>query len=96
MKTLRDLKLHHRNRTCKRSLTISKLFQQSDLSEDEKAEIRKKSEEAAKEAAEMKPAPKADFCVREWLPYNDYAVPDVLDPIELHWGVPTVQRLWFR
>jgi hypothetical protein len=44
----------------------------------------------------MKPAPKADFCVREWLPYNDYAVPDVLDPIELHWGVPTVQRLWFR
>ena len=44
----------------------------------------------------MKLPPKSDFCVREWVPYNDDAVPDVLDAVGLHWGVPTVQRLWFR
>lgn len=71
-------------------------FQQSDLTEEERSEIRKKSEEATKEAANLKLPPKSDFCVREWVPYNDYAVPDVLDAVGLHWGVPTVQRLWFR
>ena len=66
------------------------------MSEDEKVEVRKKSEDALKEANEVKSQGKAQFCVREWLPYNDYAAPDVLDAVELHWGVPTVQRLWFR
>jgi hypothetical protein len=66
------------------------------LSEEEKAEARKKAEEATKEATDLKSQPKAEYCVREWLPYNDYAVPDVIDAVELHWGVPTVQRLWFR
>ena len=60
------------------------------------AEGEQKASRALKEAADMKPPPKAEFCVREWLPYNDYAVPDVLDAVGLHWGVPTVQRLWFR
>jgi hypothetical protein len=66
------------------------------LSEEEKIDAHKKSEDATKEANELKSQPKAQFCVREWHPYNDYSVPIVLDAVELHWGVPTVQRLWFR
>jgi hypothetical protein len=66
------------------------------LSEEEKSELRKKSEEALKEATDLSSQPKAEFWVREWMPYNDYSVPDVVNAVELHWGVPTVQRLWFR
>ena len=30
--------------------------------------------------------------VREWLPYNSYDVPDVVEAREISWSVPTLQR----
>ena len=30
--------------------------------------------------------------VREWLPYNNYDVPDVVEAREISWSVPTLQR----
>lgn len=79
----------------KKAADLKKQEKRPDLSDEAKEEIVQKAEEALKEAESLKSQPKAEFRVREWMPYNDYAVPDVVQAVELHWGVPTVQRLWF-
>ena len=33
--------------------------------------------------------------VREWLPYNNYTTPELVDPKTCQWSVPTLKRLWF-
>ena len=38
---------------------------------------------------------KVEVIVREWLPYNDYKAPEAVEAVEVHWPVPTIQRLWF-
>lgn len=46
-------------------------------------------------AASSTKVEEVEVCVREWLPYDDYKLPDNVDAIDLSWPVPTVQRLWF-
>ena len=55
----------------------------------------KKAEELLKEANETKIPDHTEIRVREWIPYNDYKLPDVVEAQELGWSVPTVQRIWF-
>jgi hypothetical protein len=33
--------------------------------------------------------------VREWLPYNNYTSPELVEPKTCQWSVPTLKRLWF-
>ena len=35
------------------------------------------------------------FKVREWLPYNNYSTPELVEPKTCQWSVPTLKRLWF-
>jgi hypothetical protein len=66
------------------------------LSEDERKDIQIKIDEANAECESCKVPVKPDYCVREWMPYNNYTEPEIVKPVELHWGVPTLYRLWFR
>jgi hypothetical protein len=36
-----------------------------------------------------------DIKVREWVPYNCYASPEMVSPKTCQWSVPTLKRLWF-
>lgn len=36
-----------------------------------------------------------DIKIREWVPYNCYASPEMVSPKTCQWSVPTVKRLWF-
>ena len=63
--------------------------------EAEKKELISKAEQCVKVAAETKVPDKPEVRVREWVPYNNYTLPDVVEANEIHWSVPTLQRLWF-
>lgn len=54
-----------------------------------------KAETFMKTAADIKVPEKIEIRVREWLPYNNYGQPEVVEAAELNWAVPTLQRLWF-
>lgn len=59
--------------------------------------LQEKLEDANKKLELMeKNAPETmQIKVREWLPYNNYAAPELVEPKTCQWSVPTLKRLWF-
>lgn len=63
--------------------------------EEKAEELRSQANTLMQEANETKLGEMIQFKVREWLPYDNYEKPDLIEACELHWPIPTVQRLWF-
>jgi hypothetical protein len=63
--------------------------------EEDKKDLVAKADAFLKTANETKVPDVPDVRIREWLPYNNYDVPDVIEAKEVSWSVPTLQRLWF-
>lgn len=64
-------------------------------SEEEKSALLAKADTLYAQAAEVTSLAPIEVRVREWTPYNDYSMPEVVPATELPWSVPTVERLWF-
>jgi len=63
---------------------------ESDVLEEKLQDSIKKLELLEKNAPEI-----MEIKVREWLPYNNYTSPELVEPKNCQWSVPTVKRLWF-
>ncbi len=63
--------------------------------EEERKELVEKAEACLKASVDAKVPELPEVRIREWLPYNNYDVPDVVEAKEIGWSVPTLQRLWF-
>jgi len=61
-----------------------------DVLEEKLVDTNKKLELMEKNAPEL-----MSIKVREWLPYNNYSTPELVEPKTCQWSVPTLKRLWF-
>ncbi|XP_040569824.1 constitutive coactivator of PPAR-gamma-like protein 1 homolog [Lepeophtheirus salmonis] len=98
--------LHHhkftrkQNQETKRTLEskISGLLQKSEtanLSEEDTVIASEKVKKLKKDLEKLDLPESHEVKIREWLPYNSYQKPCIVEGVEVPWGVPTVQRLWF-
>ncbi|CAB4066574.1 unnamed protein product [Lepeophtheirus salmonis] len=90
----------YQNQETKRTLEskISGLLQKSEtanLSEEDTVIASEKVKKLKKDLEKLDLPESHEVKIREWLPYNSYQKPCIVEGVEVPWGVPTVQRLWF-
>ena len=54
--------------------------------------MRTEANKLMKEASDIKLPELTNVIIREWVPYDDFEIPDSIEATELAWPTPTVQR----
>jgi len=89
-KKIKAIKVQQKKNAGELTLHNNEPRMESDVLEEKLQDSIKKLELLEKNAPEI-----MEIKVREWLPYNNYTSPELVEPKNCQWSVPTVKRLWF-
>jgi len=89
-KKIKAIKVNQKKTSNELTLHNNEPRLESELLEEKLQDSIKKLELLEKNAPEI-----MQIKVREWLPYNNYTSPELVEPKNCQWSVPTVKRLWF-